>query len=178
MFQSYLTDRSFSVHLDEFTSSAAPLFCGVPQGSILGPMLFSMLPLGNIFRKHNISFHCYADDVHIYLPVKTNDKASFLSLLNCLRDFKIWLDQNFLCLNENKTEIVVFGCPGDLSACVDALGNLGLYVHPFTKNLGLIFDSAFKFEKQISSVLKASFFQLRLQAKVKPYLCNSCFYNN
>ncbi len=62
------------------------------------------------------------------------------------------------CLNENKTEIVVFGHPGDLSACVDALGNLGLYVRPFTRNLGVIFDSAFKFEKQISSVVKASFF--------------------
>ncbi len=171
-FQSYLTDRSFSVHLGEFSSSAAPLSCGVPQGSILGPMLFSlyMLPLGDIFRKHNISFHFYADDVQIYLPVKTSDKASFMSLLNCLRDFKTWLDQNFLCLNENKTEIVVFGHPGNLSACVDALGHLGLYVRPFTRNLGVIFDSTFKFEKQISSVVKASFFQLRLLAKVKPFL--------
>ncbi len=171
-FQSYLTDRSFSVHLGEFSSSAAPLSCGVPQGSILGPMLFSlyMLPLGDIFRKHNISFHFYADDVQIYLPVKTSDKASFMSLLNCLRDFKTWLDQNFLCLNENKTEIVVFGHPGNLSACVDALGHLGLYVRPFTRNLGVIFDSTFKFEKQISSVVKASFFELRLLAKVKPYL--------
>ncbi len=166
-FQSYLTDRSFSVHLGEFSSSAAPLSCGVSQGSILGPMLFSlyMLPLGYIFRKHNISFHCYADDVLIYLPVKTSDKASFMSLLNCLRDFKTWLDQNFLCLND-----VVLGRPGDLSACVDALGHLELYVRPFTRNLGVIFDSAFKFEKQISSVVKASFLQLRLLAKVKPYL--------
>ncbi len=106
----------------------------------------------------------------MYLPVKTNVKASFLSLLNCLRDVKTWLDQNFLCLNENKTEIVVFGRPGDLSACVDALGHLELYVRPFNRNLGVIFDSAFKFEKQISSVVKASLFQLRLLAKVKPYL--------
>ncbi len=45
--------------------------------------------------------------------------------------------------------LVVLG----ISACVDALGNLGLYVCPFTRNLGVIFDSAFKFEKQISSVV-------------------------
>ncbi len=68
------------------------------------------------------------------------------------------MDQNFLCLNKNETEIVVFGRPEDLSACVDALGNLGLYVRPFTRNLGVILDSAFKFEKQISSVVNAKMF--------------------
>uniref|UniRef100_A0A3B3SDN5 Reverse transcriptase domain-containing protein n=1 Tax=Paramormyrops kingsleyae TaxID=1676925 RepID=A0A3B3SDN5_9TELE len=174
---SVVFDRSFSVHLGEFFSSTAPLSCGVPQGSILGPMLFSLylLPLGNIFRKHNIPFHCYADDVQIYLPVKTNDNTSFLSLFNCLRDLKRWLNQNFLCLNENKTEIIVFGRPGDLSGCVDGLGNLGWYVRPFIRNLGVIFDSDLKFEKQISSVVKASFFQLRLLAKVKPYLPSKAF---
>ncbi len=46
----------------------------------------------------------------------------------------------------------MFGRPEDLSPCVDALGNLGLYVRPFTRNLGVIFDSASKFEKQISSL--------------------------
>ncbi len=66
------------------------------------------------------------------------------------------MDQNFLCLNKNETEIVVFGRPGDLSACVDALGYLGLYVRPFTRNLDVIFDSAFKF--QISSVINAKMF--------------------
>ncbi len=47
----------------------------------------------------------------------------------------------------------MFGRPGDLSACVDELGHLELYLRPFTRNLGVIFDRAFKFEKQISSVV-------------------------
>lgn len=53
---------------------------------------------------------------------------------------------------------------------MDALSDLGVYARPFTKNLSVFFDSALNFEKQISSVVKASFCQLRILAKVKPYL--------
>ena len=169
-FHSYLSERTFSVHLGEFASPAAPLSCGVPQGSILGPILFLlyMLPLGPILKKHNMAFHCYADDVQIYLPLQSNSTNAFLPFLNCLQDVKSWLNANFLTLNENKTEIIIFDQNPHISPC--SLGALDANIHPSVRNLGVIFDHDFKFNKQISSVVKTSFFQLRTIAKVKSFL--------
>jgi len=71
-FRSYLSDRKFLVKMGNFSSSMAPLTCGLPQGSVLAPSPFSlyMLPLGAILRKHSVSFHLYADDTQIYIPLK------------------------------------------------------------------------------------------------------------
>ena len=73
--KSYLKDRSFYVTIGNYTSSSIPLNCGVPQGSILGPLLFNlyMLPLGKIIKQHKISYHSYADDTQLYLAISPND---------------------------------------------------------------------------------------------------------
>uniref|UniRef100_A0A3Q3ALA8 Reverse transcriptase domain-containing protein n=1 Tax=Kryptolebias marmoratus TaxID=37003 RepID=A0A3Q3ALA8_KRYMA len=148
-FRSYLSDRSFSVNIGEFTSPSAPLTRGVPQGSILGPLLFSiyMLPLGSIFRKFNISFHSYADDTQIYFHWKHNHQFSLQPLLDCLTEVKAWMASNFLNFNENKTEVILFGSSGNCSTSLADLGSLEQFVKSHVKNLGVIFDSGLNFEK-------------------------------
>lgn len=139
----------------------------------MGPLLFSlyMLPLALIFQKYNISYHCYADDSQLYLPVRLDTTASFDVLLECVDDIKRWMTNNFLQLNEDKTEVLILGCPADSSPALKAqLGPLSKNVCKQIKNLGVIFDSSLFFDKQISAVIRGSFFHLRSIAKLKNIL--------
>ncbi len=79
------------------------------------------------------------------------------------------MELNFLTFNEKKTEIIVFGKSELLDGINSVLGPLASYCHLSAKNL-IIFDSCFKFEQQINSVVKTSLFQLQLLGKVKAHL--------
>uniref|UniRef100_A0A669DR24 Reverse transcriptase domain-containing protein n=1 Tax=Oreochromis niloticus TaxID=8128 RepID=A0A669DR24_ORENI len=171
-FRSYLCDRTFSVNFLGYESSSATFQSGVPQGSILGPLLFSLYlqPLGTILRRHGISFHCYADDCQIYLPLKQKEAFSIKPLLACLEDIKSWMSLNFLRCNSSKTEVILFGPSGPCEPPAIDLGPLAEYFKSVVTNLGFKMDSDFKLDSQIRATVKSSFYHLRRLAKIRPIL--------
>ncbi len=88
-FKSYLSYSHQFVAVNEEVSYRSQVQYGVPQGSVLGLLLFTlyMLPLGNIIRKHRVSFHCYADDTQLYISSRPGKTDQIEKLLKCIVTF-------------------------------------------------------------------------------------------
>jgi len=144
-FKSYLSDRSQFVFVNNEASITTNVSHGVPQGSVLGPILFTlnMLPLGNIIRKHSIKFNCYADDTQLYLSIKPEESNQLAKIQACLKDIKTWMTCNFLMLYSDKTEVILLGpehLSDQLSCDVVPADRFALASNTTVKNLSVIFD--------------------------------------
>ncbi|KAL2088527.1 hypothetical protein ACEWY4_015426 [Coilia grayii] len=161
--KSYLQQRSFFVAIGNCTSASMSLTCGVPQGSILGPLLFNlyMLPLGQIIKNNSVNYHSYADDTQVYLALSPNDYTPLESLCGCIDQINNWMSHNFLQLNADKTEVIVFGKKEDRRRITTALETKGLKAKDTVKNLGVFIDSELTFNSHMKAITKSAFYHLK-----------------
>ena len=109
-FSSYLTDRTHYVSLSNHCSVFAPVHSGVPQGSVLGPILFTMYikPLSAIIDSHSIIHHSFADNLQLQMSASPDRISELLhSIQSCISDVKAWATANMLRLDDNKTELML-----------------------------------------------------------------------
>ena len=165
-FTSYLTGRGQYVTIRGADSSSCSVMHGVPQGLVLGPILYLMYttPLGDIVRKHGMMFHFYADDTQIYFSFDSNapELVTASRLEACVKDVSDWMSSNKLKLNSDKTELLMIASQFSPKPQLSSLNVCG--------NIGVVFYSHMKFESQVSSKCKASFFHIRNISRIRKYL--------
>jgi hypothetical protein len=176
-FSSYLSNRTQTVSINNSTSDPALLRYGVPQGSVLGPVLFVLYtaPLADIMTTHSVLHHSYADDTQLQ---KSADPKGFDTLVNsmqeCIRDVKSWMTFNKLRLNDEKTEVMVVSSPR-ISTSLQlpdsiTIGNATVPYSDSVKNLGVTLDSHLTMHAQILSIVRAVNYELRRIGSIRHYL--------
>ncbi len=175
-FRSYLSGRSQSVSCDGRTSSSRTVTCGVPQGSVLGPLLFCiyMRPLELILQGHDISYHFYADDTQLHLSFDPCDSNTAVNRLNnCLADIRSWMSDNYLKLNADKTELILIGNPKRVAKVQHfelTLGDSVVRPSSSARNLGVIFDDTLSFKQFCLKSASAATFHIRPLSKIRDHL--------
>ena len=173
--KSYLSKRTQCVSYNGTSSVFTSVKYGVPQGSVLGPLLFSLYisPLSEIIQSYGIHCHCYVDNTQLYVPLKADDKSQITKIETCLYAVKTWMSEDFLLLNSEKNEMLVVA-PTRQRHHVDqvtvTLDNCVISQSSTVKNLGVTFDSTFSFDQHIKEITKITFYYLRNIAKIRSFL--------
>ena len=176
-FKSYFSDRYQSINISGTLSCPQHLPFGVPQGSVLGPVLFSLYTtsLSQVITNHKLSHHLCADDTQVYISLsQSNSQESVSTLSGCLSDILLWMESSKLKLNPDKTYLIISGTKQQRDRVINhflvkLLGS-DTFSSDTVRNLGVVFDSDFNFRQHISQVCKSCFHHIRDLRRIRRHI--------
>ena len=200
--KSYLHERKQKVKLNNFYSDDLDLLYSVPQGSVLGPLLFTMyvFPIKDVIYKDIFTYHLYADDTQLYSKFHPSDTDNVISSISkCTLDVNNWMSSNKLKMNTDKTEIMLCGSLQKLKR-IDVnsviIGDECVYFSKSVRNLGIHLDQNLNLNTHIANTRKSCYYEIRNISKFRQFIsekaaiqlvvslvlskldyCNSLFYN-
>ena len=182
-----LVQRFQSVIVNGSTSNPRPLLYGVAQGSVLGPVLFTLYSqsLSDVINLHNCSFHKYADDTVVFQSGPSEKfELNKIAIQKCISDILCWMDSNKLMLNTDKTEVMIVGTASRVKQVASnsfTILNSDIKIKESVKYLGVRLDQTLSMSSHISDVCRSSILSLRRIGCIRPYLSDratSCLVNS
>ena len=175
-FSYYLTDCTQYVSLFNHCSTYAPTHSGVPQGSVLGHILFAkhIKPLSAIIDSHSIIHHSFADDLQQQMSAPLDKISELLhSMQSCISDVKAWTTANMLKLNDNKTKLMLVTSKRtkhhhNLPTSI-TIGRAKIPIKQSVKNHGFTLDCHLTMNAHVSNIARTCYFKLCHLASIRRF---------
>ena len=172
--ETYLRGRKQYVMAGGERSTHSECDFGVPQGSVLGPFLFSIYvsPIVDIIAAHGVQFHQYADDTQLYLAIQSEEDLARLE--KCTLAVRDWFTENGMLLNPDKSEVLLVASQRKVKKVepgsgVSVAGTKIAYSETL-KSLGVTLDQSLTFDQHVQGVVKASNYHIRALRHIRPML--------
>jgi Reverse transcriptase (RNA-dependent DNA polymerase)/Endonuclease-reverse transcriptase len=174
--ETYLLGRKQFVKVGPSSGTTTSCTTGVPQGSVLGPLLFSVYisPISRLIASYNIQHHKYADDTTLYVRLEPGSSSICPNLESCSMAVSSWFLEHDMQLNPSKSEAIIIGTVPQLKKFIPfrqvAIAGAPVPVSDNLKIIGLTLDKRLTFDRHVTNVCQESNFHIRALRHIRPSL--------